>query len=188
MHRIFIILTLCGSALCGATPPKHEPVVPRKAAEFDFRMLDGSHKLLSAYRGKTVVLGFFFTTCDHCQQTAQVLTKLQSEYAAKGVQVLGVVFEEGAAARLQQFVKSTGLKFPLGFSDQGMVLEFLQLPPTAPYFVPVLAFIDKNGTIRGQYAGDDKFLKNEEPNIRAEIDRVLKSGAAPPAAAAGRKQ
>ncbi|HEX4277901.1 MAG TPA: TlpA disulfide reductase family protein [Bryobacteraceae bacterium] len=187
MRKSLIMLTLAG-AFCGAllsttlfaaTPPKREPAVPRKAAEFDFRMLDGSHKLLSTYRGKTVILGFFFTTCPHCEHTAQLLMKMRAAYASKGVEVLAVVFEEGAPARMKQFVTETGLTFPLTYSDQGMVLEFLQYPPTAPYMVPVLVFIDKGGTVRGEYGGDDKFLTNEEPNIRAEIERVLKLGSAP---------
>jgi peroxiredoxin len=190
MRKILFILLLAGALLSGAETPKRAPVIPRKAAEFDFRMLDSSQRLLSSYKGKAVVIAFFFTTCQHCQQTAQVLMKMQSEYAPKGLQVLSVVFEEGAAGRLQQFIKATGLTFPLAYSDQGKVLEFLQYPPTAPYTVPVLAFIDKGGTIRGEYAGDDKFLTgNEETNIRAEIERVLKAGSSEgtQGTAAGRK-
>ena len=44
--------------------------------------------------------------------------------------------------------------------------------------MPILVFIDKTGAIRSQYIGDEKFLQNQELNIRAEIDRYLKAGPA----------
>ena len=65
----------------------------------------------------------------------------------------------------------------MGYSEQGPVLEFLQHPIDEPYFVPILVFIDRRGTIRSQYIGDETFLSHQEVNIRAEIDKVLKMGA-----------
>ena len=178
--RKLIMLAAAAVSLCGllfaGDAPKKGPAVPRKAAEFVFKMPDGSQHLLSSYRGKTVVLAMMFTTCPHCQKTAHVLTKIQSEYAAKGVQMLGAVFDQGAASRAAQFEKQLGLNFPIGSSEQGPVLEFLGLPPADPYFVPILVFIDKKGTVRSQYVGDEKFLNNQEVNIRAEIDKMLKPG------------
>ncbi len=152
--------------------------VPRKASEFVFQMVDGPQQLLSQYKGKTIVLALMFTTCPHCQKTAQILTQVQKEYEPKGVQVLGAVFDQGAASRVQQFDKSLSLNFPCGYSEQRTVLEFLQLPVTDPYFVPILVFIDKHGMVRSQYVGDEKFLAHQEANIRAELDKLLKTGQA----------
>jgi peroxiredoxin len=174
MRKIIILLALTTALFAGTVPASKVPVVPRKAAEFVFQMVDGPPRLLSMYKGKPIVLALMFTTCAHCQKTAQVLAKVQTEYAPKGVQVLGATFDPGAAGRLQQFNKSLGVNFPCGYSDQGAVLEFLQFPPTDPYFVPILVFIDRRGTVRSQYIGDEKFLSNQEVNIRAEIDKLLK--------------
>jgi peroxiredoxin len=168
--------SLSGLLLFGAT-------LPRKAPEFVFTMTDGTQQLLSQYRGKTIVLAFMFTTCPHCQHTAQVLTKVQTEYKDRGVQVLGACFDESAATRTRQFNQQLGLNFPVGVSTQGPVLEFVQSPPNDPYFVPILVFIDKTGTIRSQYIGDEKFLNQQETNIRLEIDKMLKGSAAAPKAA-----
>jgi peroxiredoxin len=103
---------------------------------------------------------------------------VQSEYAAKGVQVLGAAFDQGASTRLREFNTKLGLNYPCGYSDQGAVLNFLDLPPTEPYFVPILVFIDKRGTIRSQYIGDESFLQKQELNIRIEIDKMLGVGPA----------
>ncbi len=171
-----LIASLIAGSLFAGEAPRKEPVVPRKAAEFVFNMVDGPQRLLSMYRGKIVVLALMFATCPHCQKTAQILTQVQAEFAPKGVQVLGAVFDPGDAGRVQQFTKSLGLNFPVGYSDQGAVLQFLGLPPTEPYFVPILVFIDKGGIIRSQFVGDETFLKKQELNIRVEIDKIMGLG------------
>ena len=95
MRKLLLFVGLTASvisvSLLAADAPKKEPVVPRKAPEFVFNMADGPQRLLSMYRGKNVVLALMFATCPHCQKTSQVLTQVQAEYAAKGVQVLGAV-------------------------------------------------------------------------------------------------
>jgi peroxiredoxin len=169
MGKLLVFLAVAGSLAAGTAP-----VMPRKTAEFVFNNVDGPQKLLSMYKGKTIVLALMYTTCPHCQKTAQLLTQVQKEYAAKGVQILGAVFDKGAAGRVQQFNKQLGLNFPVGYSEQAQVLEFLQLPPDDPYFVPILVFIDRRGMVRSQYVGDETFLSHQEVNIRAEIDKMLK--------------
>jgi len=183
MRKLLKLTVLAASLLAGslgagtAPAPAKPPVVPRKAGEFVFNMVDGPAQLLSMYKGKTIVLALMYATCPHCQKTAKVLTTVQNEYAAKGVQVLGAVFDKGDSGRVQQFSKSLGLNFPVGYSEQGPVLEFLQVPSNEPFFVPILVFIDKRGTIRSQYVGDETFLSRQDLNIRVEIDRLL--GSAP---------
>jgi peroxiredoxin len=181
MRKLLILIGLA-TALFAAEGPKRGPVVPRKAAEFVFLNAGGPQQLLSMYKGKTIVLAFMYTTCPHCQKTAVVLAKVQTEYAAKGVQVLGAVFDKDAGSRAQQFHQQLGLNYPVGYSETAPVLEFLQHPIDEPYFVPILVFIDKHGTIRSEYIGDETFLSKQEVNIRAEIDKVLKMGAAVAAA------
>ncbi len=170
MPKLFLLTALLVTGL--ATTSFAVPT-PRKSPEFVVQLPDGTQKLLSSYRGKTVVMAFMFTTCPHCQKTAGVLAKVQSEYAAKGVQVLGVTFDDGAQSRIKDFNRSLGVNFPCGVSARLPVLEFLGIPVNEPFFVPILVFIDKTGTIRSQYIGDEKFLENQEVNIRAEIDKYL---------------
>jgi peroxiredoxin len=174
-------LTL-GLLSAGTSPQSKTPVVPRKAAEFAFKMPNGPEKLLSQYRGKPVVLAFMFTTCEHCQKMATLLNKVQAEYYAKGVQILGAVIDKGGAERLVQFKAQTGATFPIAVSDQGSALEFLGMSQTDPYFVPIVVFIDKTGTIRSQFVGDEAFLANQEYNVHKEIENLLKVGSAAPTA------
>ncbi|HWE48446.1 MAG TPA: TlpA disulfide reductase family protein [Bryobacteraceae bacterium] len=172
--RKFLLLSIV--ALASLATSSFAVQTPRKSPEFVIHMTDGSQKLLSSYKGKTIALAFMFTTCPHCQKTAGVLAKVQTEYAAKGVQVLGVTFDDGAQGRVNQFNQNLGLNFPCGYSAKGPVLEFLGIPVNEPFFVPILVFIDKTGNIRSEYIGDERFLLNQEVNIRAELDKYLKAG------------
>src|SRR5579863_479140 len=140
--------------------------LPRPASEFVLNNPSGNGQLLSTYKGKTIVMAFMYATCPHCQKTAKVLSQVQKEYEAKGVQVLGVLFDNGDAARVQEFRNGYATNFPVGVSDTRTVLEYLQHPLNEPYFVPDLIFIDKHHMIRSQYIGDEKFLDKQEINIR----------------------
>ena len=182
------LLALPALTLSAAQPNATGQHVPRKATEFAIQMPDGPQVLLSSFKGKVVVMAMMYTTCPHCQHSAQVLSKVNTEYAGKGVQVLGVTFDNGAAQRVQQFNKMFGVNFPTGYSTEAVVRPFIGLAPDEPYFVPMLVFIDKAGMVRSQYIGDEKFLSNQEVNIRAEIDKLLKSGATAPATATAAKK
>jgi hypothetical protein len=46
--------------------------------------------------------------------------------------------------------------------------------------MPILAFIDRQGVIRAQYEGDDKFFfeDQQEKNLTGKIEELLKEGTA----------
>jgi peroxiredoxin len=162
-----------------AKPPA--PQAPRPAGEFVIHMTDGSQKLLSSYRGKVVVMAFMYTTCTHCQHTAGVLSKINTQYADKGVQILGVTIDNGAQQGIPMFVKITGANFPVGFSTSDQAIKFLHGPQDG-WYVPMLAFIDRNGMMRYENIVTDtdseaagKFLDNQEINIPKEIEKYLKA-------------
>lgn len=148
--------------------------VPRPAGEFAIKMPNGQATLLSQYAGKVVVLAFISTTCPHCQRTTQVLSAIQNEYASRGVQVLAAAFNPDAAQLVPGFVAQLRPNFPVGSSDRDSVLEYEQASLAKPNFVPELIFIDRNRVIRAQHNGGDDFFKEQEKNIREEIDTLLK--------------
>jgi|SRR5580704_16404255 peroxiredoxin len=191
MRRIFAVLpaVALATALLAQAPPSAKTATPRPAGEFVIHMPDGTQKLLSSYKGKIVVIAFMYTTCPHCQHAAGILSKIQTDYAAKGAQVLGVVFDQSAQRDVGTFDKLYATTFPCGYSTPDQVVKFMHAD--GDYYVPMMAFIDKTGTLRtqvvsyGEPNGEaDKFLGDQEDaNIRKEIDKLLK-----PAVAAAPKQ
>ena len=164
-------MLLAAVTLCAAE-------IPRKAPELAIQMPGGKQTLLSDYKGYIRVLAFMSTTCPHCQHLATVLGPIQQEYAPKGVQVLGVVFNPEANTDLPNFIRAFARSlFPIGMSTESTSVEFVQHPPGIHY-IPMIVFIDKQGIIRAQHLGidDGPFFeeKVEVQNIKGELDKIIK--------------
>ena len=71
--RYLLTAGLCSIML--ASPP-----VPRHADPLTIVEASGKKLPLSSYKGKVVLLQFLLTTCQHCQQAAQLYAKLQKEW------------------------------------------------------------------------------------------------------------
>lgn len=159
-------------------PAAAAPPVPRKTPEFTITDPSGKQVLISSYKGKVLVLPFMFTTCPHCQAYARVLTKIQNDYASKGVQVLGTVFNDANGAMAQQFVKEFGVGFPVGYATRDSVISYLGISVMERWVVPQVVVIDRKGNIVAQSnptQGSPEL--QEEPSLRAFLDKLLKESA-----------
>ena len=133
-----------------------------------------------------MLLAFILTTCSHCQATTGLLSKAQTEYGPRGLQIVECAIDQGAEAFVPRFIQSFAPAFPVGFRDFETAQTFLQHSPMLLLHVPVLVFIDRGGNIVAQYEGDDPFLGEgvQEKNLRAQIEKLL----AAPAPAGGKKK
>ncbi len=186
------LATIVATLLLASIAPLVGAEIPRKAPEFVIYLPDGSQKLLSSYRGKVVVLEFAFTTCSHCQHSAEMLTKLQKEYGAKGFQPLAVAFNPMAKMLVPDFVRDYKVGFPVGYStERDPVNNFLQNPPNEALHVPQLVFIDRKGMIRKQSLPRNDVEMADEKNVRKLIETLLAEpagGGTAPAKAAAKKK
>jgi peroxiredoxin len=153
--------------------------VPRPSPDFAIDTTDGQKILVSQYKGKVCVLAFILTTCPHCQKTVGYLSAMQNEYGPRGFQVLASAIEDMAKMNVPDFIKRFQPPFPVGFNNQSAVQEYLQHPVILRLFMPQLVFIDRQGTIRAQYAGEDKFFaEDQDKHIREQIEALLKDAPA----------
>ena len=169
-------------ALLFLTAPAVEAInVPRKSPELAISLSDGKQVLVSQYLGKVVVVAFILTWCSHCQKTIGYLIKDQNAYGARGLQVLASAIEDVAKTNLPAFVRQFNPPFPVGFDNQTVAINWLEHPPMLIPHMPILAFIDRQGVIRAQYEGDDKFFSEEqqEKNLSDKIEELLKPVAPP---------
>lgn len=174
---VAISAVLLATALQGAE-------VPRRSPEFAIGLNNGKQVLLSEHRGKVVALLFILTHCPHCQETVKLLTRLQTEYGPKGFQTLATAIEDLAETSVPDFIRRFEPNFPVGFNTRNQALAYLQHPPAFRMLMPQLVLVDRQGTVRGQYSGDDPFFGvNEEKNLRDQIERLL----AQPARRGGRR-
>jgi peroxiredoxin len=148
--------------------------IPRPSPDFAISMVDAQPIQLSQYKGKVCALAFILTTCPHCQKTVGFLSTMQKDYGPRGFQVLASAIEVMAQLNVPDFIKRFQPPFPVGYSQQKQVNDYLQHPEILRLLMPQLVFIDRQGTIRAQYAGDDKFFADaQDKHMREQIEALL---------------
>jgi peroxiredoxin len=150
----------------------------RKAPELAFNVPGQGQKLLSQYVGKVVALEFIYTTCPHCQAASKMMSKIQQEYGARGLQVLAVAVNPNADLLVENFVKDYQVTFPVGWNTQDQAAAFMGLP-SSYFVVPQLVLIDRKGYIHYQTPPkeDENWHKlMQEDAIRQHVQELLALG------------
>ena len=127
--------------------------------------LSGVEQSLQSLKGRIVVLNFWATYCVPCRTEMPDLAAVQNEFAALGVQVIGVSTDDVAdRATVLQFVRETKVNFPIwiGGSAEHMVSFGLG---TA---LPGTVVIDRQGKIAKIISG----VVNQA-TLRKEIEALL---------------
>jgi peroxiredoxin len=159
-----------------AAPIVQAATLPRPAPDFVINLAPGMGApiRLSQYKGKTVVLAFILTYCSHCQKSVGFLTKDQQEFGPRGLQVLASAID--APTAVPAFIQQFRPPFPVGFNTTEEAMGFMQHVPMMTPYMPMIAFIDKDGVIRAQFEGNDPFLSEgvQERNLRDKIEELLK--------------
>ncbi len=155
--------------------------IPRKAPDFTIHLTGGKQVTLNQYRGKVVALIFILTTCPHCQKAVRCLIQHQKEFGDRGFQVLASAIEGMAEINVPEFIRQYAPPFPVGYNQQRPVLDFMQHVPMVQPIMPMLAFIDREGSICAQYEGNDPFMAEDQmdKNIRGKIATLLEQSAPP---------
>lgn len=171
-----------GATAAGFSLEAFNAPVPRKAPEVTITLNSGQQLLLSSMKGKVVALEFLLTTCPHCQRCSGILQQMYQEFGGKGFQPLGAAINENARTLVPEYTYKLGLKYPVGVTPHDMAYEFLGYnvndPNAGPMLMPQLVFIDRKGVVQVQYSGDADFFKNEEVNMKNQIEAMLRG--APP--------
>jgi thiol-disulfide isomerase/thioredoxin len=164
--------------------------VKNPAERFHFSGPDVDGKMVRdtdpMFQGRVVVLTIGGTWCANCHDEVPFLMELYREFHAKGLEIVGLFFENDAALsvarpRVLAFNKRYGVEFPIlvpGTSQESEVAEKLpQLVNFAVY--PTTIILGRDGRVRSVHAGFASAatgdahvqLKQEE---RGLIERLLK--------------
>ena len=162
------LLVLIISALALASAP-----LSRKSPEYTIFEPSGKTMLLSNFKGKVVVLEFFFVASQHCLRVAETLNRLQS---------IGVAFDPpNSPTAGPQFVtylvNHLKLTYPVGYSAKEDVDTYLGRTRNEILNIPQVVVIDRSGVIRATSGGrgGDPTLEDES-SLRNLIESLLKEG------------
>jgi peroxiredoxin len=163
--RNTLVLVLAGIAYANT---------PRRVSDVPIPLPTGQKIRLQQYSGKVVLFVIFGTTCKDCIAAMDLLNRVQKEYGPRGFQVIAAAGDDNAQYQVEPFVQRYKITFPVGYVNKDEMIKLADIPkdkrPTAPIFL----FIDKHGTVRFQYYGDEPFFKTADGTTHSIIDNLLK--------------
>ena len=127
--------------------------------------LDGRESRLADWRGQTLVVNFWAPWCAPCRREIPALIEIREEYAARGVEVLGLSFDGEQAVR--RFAADYSISYPLFLvAQRGPMYNAAFDNPSGS--LPYTAVVDRDLEIRFRHNGE---ISAER--LRAELDKVL---------------
>lgn len=77
---------------------------------FALQDMHGNTRHSSEWQGKTLLLNFWATWCPPCRKEIPLLMQAQKDYAAQGLQVIGIALEQ--AEPVLKYAEEIGLNYP----------------------------------------------------------------------------
>jgi peroxiredoxin len=147
----------------GATRASPESKV---APDFSLQSLDGKTVRLSDFRGKAVLLNFWATYCVPCRTEMPWFVEMQNQYAAEGLQVLGVAMDDASPSDIGKFANNLGVNYPILVGEGSVGNAYGGLP-----FLPSTFYIGRDGKLVDKVFG----LKTRN-EIEEDIKKALAQG------------
>jgi thiol-disulfide isomerase/thioredoxin len=170
MSAVFV-LCFSMAALAMAQAPASAP------AQAELKIIDaqGYQQLLEQYRGKPLLVTFWATWCEPCRDEYPMLNQLAKEYAAKGLNVVGVnLDDDGDKILMRRFLARYKPIFPNLRKKKGGESEFVQaVMPGWNGAIPASFFYARDGRQIGHLLGE-----NNRDTYEAAIHMLLSSGTA----------
>jgi thiol-disulfide isomerase/thioredoxin len=171
-----------------------DPSVP---FAFSFPDLDG--KMVSnndpRFKGKVVMLAIGGSWCPNCQDEVPFLVDLYKEFHARGLEIVGLMFEVDpdpavAGPHVRTFIKRFGIPYPMLLA--GTVDDINQRLPQLVNFgaYPTTIYLGRDGKVRSVHAGFASAATGEEyvrlkTEVRGLIEGLLAENSQPVGSAAG---
>lgn len=122
-------------------------LVGKPAPEIDLTMLDGKKFTLANHKNKVVILDFWASWCGPCIQAMPQIHLVAEEFAADGVDLVGINLEE-APERVSATLKRLELDMPVALDRDGRIAG--KYGATA---IPQTVIIDAEGKVARVFVG-----------------------------------
>ena len=159
-----VVLTVTLVYVLYAAIHEHVVVAGDNAPEFTLTADTGRTVSIPQFGGKLLVLNFWATWCQPCVEETPSLSAFASQYANKGVVVLGVSVDKDPTA-YQRFLQRFRPAF-LTVRDSKVHEDY------GTFIYPETYIIDGAGRVLEKYAEPKNWM---DPSLTSEIDSFLKS-------------
>ena len=134
-------------------------------------------KLPARLTGSPVLLFFWAHWCADCKAEAPIITQLRSEFAAKGLQVIGPTRMYGYTAQIEhasamdemQYIDAVRHRFYSGLLDMPVPVSKYNFDTYGASTTPTLVLLDRAGKVAMYHPGAMAYAE-----LRAEIEKVAR--------------
>jgi peroxiredoxin len=139
---------------------------PEQIPQFSLPRLEGQTLRSEELKNNIVVLDFWATWCEACVSEIPEFNKLEKEYSARGVKVIGLAVQSGWASDIQKFVKQYNMRYTVLVGNDDTVADFgvISFPNTY--------VIAPGWKLYKKYSG---VSENKASHIRQDIEALLKT-------------
>jgi peroxiredoxin len=157
---------------------------PNEPLQFRFPDLDG-HMVTNAdprFKGKVVLVSITGSWCPNCHDEAPFLAELYKKYRSKGLEIVGLAFEEADQlknpTRVRAFIKEYGIEYPILLA--GETEQLAEKLPQAENLnaFPTTFVVGRDGKVRSIHAGfaskaTVNYFTQGKKELTEEIERLL---------------
>lgn len=162
LRSLLVLSAVALSVACGAPPAQSA-----QAPAFDLPNLAGGKTSLASYQGKVVVVDFWATWCTPCLREIPEYTNFYAKNKARGVEMVGVIFESGEPSEIQEFLQKTKVAYPQLLGEDAVLKNY-----NANQGFPTTFVIGKNGQIVKKVLGSPE---GKFEGLQKAVDQALAS-------------
>jgi thiol-disulfide isomerase/thioredoxin len=132
---------------------------------YSAKYLDGKPLTLAGEKGSVIFLNVWATWCGPCRFETPELQSLQTQYAAKGLKVIGISVDEGETDAVKTFVAEQKITYPIAVDPEGRIANLVQTT-----VLPTSLLIDRTGKIVWRQIGA---IMPNDAKLKAAVEKAV---------------
>ena len=136
-------------------PPAAFVSLPQNLRDTKLQTLDGESVKLADFADKVLIVNIWATWCGPCRLEMPELVKMNNEYKARGLVVLGLATsynEHNDQGHVKDFIRAQNINYRIVWDDGTMAAPLVQLVQ-AQSVIPQSFVISRNGRIMKHFQG-----------------------------------
>jgi thiol-disulfide isomerase/thioredoxin len=153
------------------------PRIPDRLPQFSLNDRAGKSTAIASFAGKSLIINFWATWCAPCRSEIPLLKTLNSEWAGRGLTVVGIAVDR--PDNVQEFADRFKIGYPLLIGEQDALDAAAAFGVESPVF-PFTVFTDSGGDVVALFIG--QLHRPQADLILAEVQSLNEGRVQLPAA------
>jgi thiol-disulfide isomerase/thioredoxin len=125
--------------------------IPARLPQFSLQNRAGKETSIASFADKSLVINFWATWCAPCRSEIPLLETLNSEWAGRGVMVVGIAVDR--RDKVLEFADRLKMDYPLLMGEQDALDAATAFGLSEPVF-PFTVFTDRRGEVVALFVGE----------------------------------